>query len=92
MNEILPVPGESKGKTPVYDATKQEWYNIPLEQSLSAQKAQATYTAFMMTRFSKDPKPSWTQLNQEHSSIDPTMTTVGHLPVIQAPADGEHQL
>lgn len=88
MNDILPVPANLKRITqpPFTDDTKWEWYDIPLKESPSALKAQATDNAFMMTRQSTYPKPSWTEFNQKHSEVDPNMTTVGYLPIIQAPA------
>ena len=52
----------------------------------SAIKAQATDMAFTLTRSSQQPMPSWTSFNQQVSTVNPEQTSVGYLPIIQAPA------
>ncbi|KAK5936226.1 hypothetical protein CgunFtcFv8_027647 [Champsocephalus gunnari] len=42
--------------------------------------------AFFMSRTYKKPMPSWILYNQKASTVNPEKTTVGYLPIIQAPA------
>lgn len=49
-------------------------------------KAYATVMAFTMIRSSQKPMPFWTSFNQSASTINPEQTSVGYLPIIQAPA------
>lgn len=37
-------------------------------------------------KWSKILKPTWTGYNQTHSTVDPPKSTVGYVPIIQAPA------
>ena len=40
----------------------------------------------MIGRQNKDPKCGWSQFNQEKSTINPALTTVGYMPLIINPA------
>ena len=88
MIELIPVATSLKriSQPPLKEKNKKEWFDGSIEESTSAARAQAADTAFMLQRQSQDPKPSWTEFNQKHSTVDPAMTTVGYLPIIQAPA------
>ncbi len=55
-----------------------------LEECPSAQNAHATDMAFILSRSSQKPMPSWTLLNQNASTVNPEKTTVGYLPIIQS--------
>ncbi|KAF3851702.1 hypothetical protein F7725_013474 [Dissostichus mawsoni] len=64
----------------------QSAHSASSEQCPAAQKAQATDMAFFMSRTSKKQMPSWILYNQKASTVNPEKTTVGYLPIIQAPA------
>jgi len=42
--------------------------------------------ASFITRQAEDNKIGWIHFNQKISTVDPTLTTVGYMPIVQAPA------
>lgn len=54
-----------------------------------AQTAKATDMVFLILRQGENSLSSWTAFNQSLSKINPELTTVGYMPIIQAPA---HQM
>ncbi|MES9880098.1 MAG: hypothetical protein ABW185_04375 [Sedimenticola sp.] len=86
MEAILPVNILEGTAEPPPSEVKAEWFNKPDEKAMCAQKAEAKDTAFMIIRHDQQKKPTWTSFNQTHSSVDPPKTTIGYMPIIQAPA------
>ena len=43
--------------------------------------------AFLLKRQHGNPRPTWTSFNQKHSQVNQNQTTIGYLPIIQAPAN-----
>ena len=41
---------------------------------------------FLLNRQAQLQKPGWTAFNQKYSKVNPEKTTVGYMPIIQAPA------
>lgn len=42
--------------------------------------------AFILIRQTMPEKPSWSHFNKDHTTENPEITTVGYMPIIQAPA------
>ena len=49
-------------------------------------KAEATDQAFFVHRQELAQRPGWTSFNQNHSTINQTETSIGHMPITLAPA------
>ena len=85
MNTLVTVQTES---------IKHHKFRYPVErtiftetQSVEVSKATATDVAFHFIRQHLDPKPSWSAFNQGQSTTDHEKTSVGYLPILQAPAN-----
>jgi hypothetical protein len=70
------------------DEVQSEWFNMMVKSSLATLAALSTDVAFMLNRQDVNPKPTWTGFNQPHSMNNSVKSTIGHLPIIQAPAHG----
>ena len=86
MNDIMPAPNSGTTEGPYNDEITPGWFTQSMDECPSAKKAHATDMAFTMTRSSQEPMPSWTSFNQKVSTVNPEQTSVGYLPIIQAPA------
>ena len=87
MNNLLPVSNSSGNIDPSFHQDIQlHWFKQSFKECLSAQVAQAKDMTFIMHRSSNDPRPTWTSYNETHSESKPEVTTVGYMPIIQAPA------
>lgn len=62
------------------------WYDQTCRINQSVKKAEATDLAFNIMRQKNTIKSSWTVFNESLSESDPAITTVGYMPIIQAPA------
>jgi hypothetical protein len=62
------------------------WYDQSTSSIESVVKAEATDIAFNMMREKSTIDTSWTVFNEALSTTDPAITTVGYMPIIQAPA------
>ena len=85
MNDIIPAPKRGITERP-FSVVAPDCFTQLYEQCPAAQKAQATDMAFFMSRTSQKPMHSWTMYYQKASTVNPEKTTVGYLPIIQAPA------
>ena len=63
-----------------------EWYNESSGDNPSACHAMAKDMAFFIKRQDADDKKGWTNFNQTHYSGNQEVTSVGYMPIIQAPA------
>ena len=63
-----------------------EWYNESSGVNPSACQAMAKEMAFFIKRQDADDKKGWTNFNQTHCSFNQEVTSVGYMPIIQAPA------
>lgn len=86
ITDIIPAPKRGITEPPISGVLAADCFTQSSEQCPAAQKAQATDMAFFMSRTSPKPKPSWTLYNQKVSTVNLEKTTVGYLPIIQAPA------
>ena len=86
MNDIIPAPNQGITECPYNDEITADWFTQSMEECPSAKKAHATDMAFTLIRSSHDPMPSWTSFNQSASMVNPEQTSVGYMPIIQAPA------
>ena len=88
MNTIIEANVRETLRAPVFNAEiHPEWYTEVESENPSAQLARATDMAFFMRRQNQNPRLGWTQHNQFHSTMAPQqLTTIGYLPIIQAPA------
>ena len=87
IEEIFPA-GVVDGKVPPASTenTTKECFKKS-EQNGSAKKATAQDMAFVVKRQDDgNAKEGWTSFNQAESNEAPEMTSVGYMPIIQAPA------
>lgn len=87
-NEMLFPAGvrESKACPKSTENTKKEWFKKSDENG-SIAKATVIDMAFFFKRQDEgDMKQGWTTFNQNHSERSPEMTSIGYMPIIQAPA------
>ena len=87
INAISPAYIPHRGIAEPYfkEDVKVEWFKQPIEDFLSALKAEATDMAFFHKRQNKDTKSGWTSFNEKHSETDSEVSTVGYMPIILAP-------
>ena len=86
MTDIIPAPNRGITECPFSGVIAADCFTQSPEECPSAQNAHATDMAFILSRSSHKPMPSWTLYNQKASTVNPEKTTVGYLPIIQAPA------
>ena len=72
-------PGATEG-------INKEWYNESNDDNPSAVQAIAKDMAFFLKRQDVDIKTGWTHFNQSICSDNPETTSVGYIPIVQAPA------
>ena len=84
MNMIVPTYINEGTAEPARANIKPEWFSK--QECEPALKAQAQDFAYILKRQGQNPKSTWTGFNQEHSTKNPPKTTVGYMPIIQAPA------
>lgn len=87
MNDIIPAPNRGTTEAPYNEDITPGWFTQSIDECPSAIKAHATDMAFTITRSSQEPMPSWTSFNKNASTVNPEQTSVGYLPIIQAPAN-----
>ena len=77
-----------EGKTkPVFrKPVSMDLFESNKEQSEVQRISEATDHAFFVHRQERALKPGWTSFNQNYSTTDPTETSIGHMPIILAPA------
>jgi hypothetical protein len=97
--EILQIPPEldmivptnvPEGKSvPLFDENVEiETFNTKEDARVAA----ATDMAFQIIRNGKECPQTWSAFNQALSKCDPDLTTVGYMPLIQAPAQDFYTL
>ena len=86
MNAILPAYIREGTAEPQLKEVKEEWFNQTITDCPAALKAEATDMAFFLERQNENPKSGWTSFNEAHSEINPEVSTVGHMPIVLAPA------
>ena len=85
MDTLMPAQAiEGKAKPVFSKDIDKTWYTD--KDVISAKKANATDLAYQIRRQQADVKASWTAFNQTLIADDLEMTTVGYMPIIQAPA------
>jgi len=87
MNELIPVSIiEGHADVTFQEAVQKDWYTVTEDKSDAAIRARATDMAFVIERQDKATKPGWSVFNQANSSDIHEVTTIGYMPIIQAPA------
>ena len=86
MTDVIPAPNRGITERPFSGVIAADCFTQSPEECPSAQNAHATDMAFILSRSSQKPMPSWTLFNQNASTVNPEKTTVGYLPIIQSPA------
>ena len=82
MDRIYPV--EVKRSSPVFSrAFEKEWFDIAKDDNDSVK---ATDLAFNMLRHKAGIRSGWTEFNQSLSQNEQELTTIGYMPILQAPA------
>ena len=67
---------------------QKQWYNKSAAEKPMVRQAEAADMAFFLMRQDEEPPTcsGWTHHNQKISKVDPPITSVGYMPIIQAPA------
>ena len=86
MTDLIPASNRGITERQFSGLIAADCFTQSSEDCLSAQNAHATDMAFILSRSSHKPMPSWTLYNQKASTVNPEKTTVGYLPIIQNPA------
>ncbi|CAB3980961.1 Hypothetical predicted protein [Paramuricea clavata] len=94
MEKLIPA-NNNEGKTcPVFaKCVKIEWYTVEKDESDIAQQARAIDMSYLVMPQNKETCPSWSAFNQslsKRSAENAAITTVGYMPIIQAPAHEIH--
>ena len=61
-------------------------FGVPESNAASLENAKVADMAFLFQQQSCTKRTGWTEFNQKHSTTNPEITTVGYMPIIQAPA------
>ena len=86
MEKLIPANiVEGKSSPAFSEPIHMDWYTEK-EKDDVAQETCATDMAFVVLRQDKNIRPSWTTFNQSLSKDSHAITTVGYMPIIQAPA------
>jgi hypothetical protein len=87
LQDVAPV-GIIEGKTkPVFQKpVTNDLFESDNNESEVQRKAEATDQAFFVHRQERAQKPGWTSFNQNYSAAGPPQTSIGHMPIILAPA------
>ena len=89
MNDIIivSIPMPHTHINPKFkESIKLEWYTQSEESVPEAVEARAKDMTFLITHYTGTNKASWTVFNQNTSQVNPKLTTIGYIPIIQAPA------
>lgn len=65
--------------------TKKEWLKKSDENGSTAKATAKDMAFFFKRQDEEDMKEGWTSFNQSHSEMLPEMTSIGYMPIIQAP-------
>ena len=84
---IVPTNVPEGKSVPLFDENVEiETFNTKEDDEEDARVAAATDMAFQIIRNGKECPQTWSAFNQALSKCDPDLTTVGYMPLIQAPA------
>ena len=87
LNMIVPTNVPEGKSVPLFDENVEiETFNTKEDDEEDARVAAATDMAFQIIRNGKECPQTWSAFNQALSKCDPDLTTVGYMPLIQAPA------
>lgn len=90
LEELIPAGisfNDGRTEPTLTQNTEKEWFVASAEDNYGIRKAMATDMAFFILRQKEtDARTGWTQFNQEQTDVDPPVTTVGYIPIVQAPA------
>ncbi|KAL8567664.1 hypothetical protein ACOMHN_054475 [Nucella lapillus] len=87
MEQLFPAKViEGKAEPTLTTDTQKDWFDKP-EDSRTVTLACAQDMAFFLDRQSEgETKQGWTSFNQSQSKVSPEMTSIGYMPLVQAPA------
>ena len=86
MNDVIPPTRKGVTDRPFDGAFSTDTSLKQPEECHTAVDASAKDMAFFLCRSTQKPVPTWTWYNKMASTVNPKKTTVGYLPIIQAPA------
>ena len=85
MEKIYPVA--VKRSSPVFPgAVRKEWFDAVDDGEDSVSSVETTDMALNMLRHKAVIRSGWTEFNQTLSQNEQDVTTIGYLPILQAPA------
>ena len=77
---------EGKSAPQFAEPVKQEWYVVQEDETDVAKVTRAIDMSFIVQRQTKEIRESWSSFNHALSKAKNDITTVGYMPIIQAPA------
>lgn len=86
METLFPARVEGKVFPKSTENTKKEWFQTSDENGSAAQATAKDMAFFFKRQDEGDVKEGWTSFNQNLSEISPEITSIGYMPIIQAPA------
>lgn len=86
METLFPARVEGKAFPKSTENTKKEWFQISDENGSAAQATANDMAFFFKCQDEGDVKESWTSFNQNLGEISSEITSIGYMPIIQAPA------
>jgi hypothetical protein len=88
MEQLFPAKViQGKAEPTLTTDTQKDWFDKPEEDSRTVTLACAQDMAFFLDRQSEgETKQGWTSFNQSQSKVSPEMTSIGYMPLVQAPA------
>lgn len=87
MEELTPaLILEGKAEPKSTDNTEMEWFSDGAENQAAVQAQATDMTFFMHRQADMGIKSGWTNFNQKISENDQEITSVGYMPIVQAPA------
>ena len=87
MEEL--IPAETTGgmvEPKSTSSTQKDWFVASELDKPEVLKANTCDLAFFLVRNDSDKRIGWTNFNQKHSTVDPEVTTIGYMPIVQSPA------
>ena len=87
MQQLHAVDFEEGKSDPVFaEVVELEWYTVDENECDVAQETRAVDMTYIFQRHTKEVRTSWSSFNQCLMSDNQEITTVGYMPIIQAPA------
>ena len=87
MEELIPVEITGSMVEPKStSSTQKDWFVASELDKPEVLKTNACDLAFFLVHIDSDKRIGWTNFNKKHITVDPEVTTIGYMPIVQSPA------